>query len=158
MLEQRAHQMASDTTWKQEIESLETALATPLIPGELTDWIQTVKQFWEIASQTIHKRASELHSWQLQQIGSQDPSLLSQVERLQREGEALLREADEFGRLLDHTAHHATKLERDGTRTNDFLEKLADRGLALIIRVRKQEVALETWFVEAFNRDRGAVD
>jgi hypothetical protein len=35
---------------------------------------------------------------------------------------------------------------------------LIDEGLTFIARVRKQATAIQTWFVEAFNRDRGAVD
>jgi hypothetical protein len=38
------------------------------------------------------------------------------------------------------------------------VKKLVDQGMALVTQIRKQEVAIQTWFIEAFNRDRGSVD
>jgi hypothetical protein len=35
---------------------------------------------------------------------------------------------------------------------------LVDQGLALVLRIRKQEAAARTWYVEAFQRDRGVGD
>jgi hypothetical protein len=38
------------------------------------------------------------------------------------------------------------------------MQDLIDAGLKLVIRVRTQEQAIRTWFLEAFDRDRGTAD
>jgi len=35
---------------------------------------------------------------------------------------------------------------------------LVDDGIEFITRMRKQEAAVQAWFVEAFTRDRGVAD
>jgi hypothetical protein len=38
------------------------------------------------------------------------------------------------------------------------LDRFVTESLALVVRIRKQELAVRTWVVEAFTRDRGDAD
>jgi hypothetical protein len=50
------------------------------------------------------------------------------------------------------------RVEPDEMRAESAMAEFAQTLLDLVQRLRKQEVALRTWLVEAFTRDRGAVD
>jgi hypothetical protein len=80
------------------------------------------------------------------------------VELLQAEDLAIQSDQVMLGQLINNTTQQAPKLEPDEGKANDLLKDLIDAGLAFVTRVRKQEVAIQTWFFEAFNRDRGPVD
>jgi hypothetical protein len=84
--------------------------------------------------------------------------LLPKVEQLQAEDKAILEECDALDQMVARTTSHAPKLEPDEEKARQHTKVLTDAGIALVTRVRKQETALQTWYVEAFNRDRGAVD
>jgi hypothetical protein len=49
-------------------------------------------------------------------------------------------------------------MEPDEAKAQPHIQKLVDTSVALVTRVRKQDVALQTWFAEAFNRERGGGD
>ena len=53
---------------------------------------------------------------------------------------------------------HLPKLEPDEEKAQKHIKSLIDDGVAFAARVRKQSVAVQTWYVEAFDRDSGAVD
>jgi hypothetical protein len=99
-----------------------------------------------------------LHPRQFEEIAEQDQELLPQIERLKAEDEAIQCEHERIGQLVARDAQHVPKLEPDEGKAQKHVQNLIDEGIAFITRVRKQEVAVETWLVEAFNRDRGAGD
>jgi hypothetical protein len=154
---QLAHSTA-DNDLKTVLSALETRLATPLMPGELADWLAVVAESWGTAKQQIQHHSKTEHPSQFQQIGSADPELLPRVEQLQAEDAAIEQDCQSLDHLVSRIASHAPKLQPDEEKARHHVKKLVDVGIAFVTRVRKQEVALQTWFVEAFNRDRGAVD
>jgi hypothetical protein len=91
-------------------------------------------------------------------MAEEDLELLPQIERLKAEDEAIERERERIGNMVERDAQHVPKLEPDEAKAQKHVQNLIDEGLAFVMRVRKQEVALETWLVEAFNRDRGTAD
>jgi hypothetical protein len=151
-------QSAIDDELKAALASFETSLATPVVSGELADWLDTLKKSWAVASANIHRAAERGHAAELEQIGSADPELLPRVEQLQAEDKAIEQARHTFDQAMTRITTHAPKLEPDEEKAQQHVRKLVDEGMALVTRVRKQEVAIQTWFVEAFNRDRGAVD
>jgi hypothetical protein len=151
-------QSATDTDLKNALSALETSLATPLVSGELSDWLDNAKQTWAKASAQIQDCIEHGHPTQLEQIGNADPELLPRVEQLQAEDAAIEQDRQAFDQAVSRVAVHAPKLEPDEEKAQQHVKKLVDEGMALLARVRKQEVAIQTWFVEAFNRDRGAGD
>jgi hypothetical protein len=154
----RPPQPATEDTLKSALSALETSLATPLVSGELSDWLEAITNSWKTASAALQPYLEHEHRSQLEQIGNADPEMLPRVEQLQAEDCAIERDRQSFDHALSRTAAHLPKLEPDEEKAQQHVKKLIDEGLAFVTRVRKQEVALQTWFVEAFNRDRGAGD
>jgi hypothetical protein len=151
-------QAVSENALKNALTAFETSLATPVISGELANWLRGVQAAWTDASEQVHFSVKHAHPRQFEEIGSADPELLPQTEQLQAEDAAIEEERERFSTALKRSAEHIPKLEPDEGKAQQHTKKLVDEGLALITRVRKQEVAIGTWFVEAFNRDRGGGD
>ena len=143
---------------KTALERFETCLETPVVAGELIAWFDEAQTAWADAAAQIHQHATEIHSRQYKQIAKEDPELLPLVEKLRAEDEAIDEDRDEFDRVLRRCAEQAPKFEPDEERIAGHTKALVDEGIALVNRVRKQEVAVQTWFVEAFTRDRGVAD
>ena len=143
---------------KNALAAFETSLATPVVSGELTEWLDAAKQSWTEVSAKTHYQAKHAHPRQFDQIAKEDPELLPRVEQLQAEDAAIEQDRETLSQIVSSTTLHAPKLEPDEEKAQHHIKKLVDEGMAFIVRVRKQEVAIQTWFVEAFNRDRGAGD
>jgi hypothetical protein len=146
---------AADTELRAALTAFETSLATPLVSGELAKWTETVKSAWEPTSQQVQHHAECDHPSQYEEIGGADPELLPRVEQLQSEDRAIEQDRHSLDQLVTRIASHLPKLEPDEEKAQQHVKKLVDEGIAFITRVRKHEVAIQTWFVEAFNRDRG---
>jgi hypothetical protein len=158
MISEKSTESASHDELKASLEAFETSLETPVISGELTDWLEAVNKTWSEASAQIQDRMRDEHARQFDEMGKEDPELLPRVELLQAEDGAIEADRLALGQLITNTSQQAPKLEPDEGKANDLLKDLIDAGLALVTRVRTQEVAIQTWFFEAFNRDRGPVD
>lgn len=151
-------QSNSENELKATLSAFETSLATPVVSGELAEWVGAVEKSWAEASAQVHYEIRHRHPRQYEQMSKEDPELLPRVEQLQGEDAAIEQEREKLSHTVARTAQHVPKLEPDEERAQQHTKKLVDEGMAFIARVRKQEVAIQTWFVEAFNRDRGAVD
>ena len=157
MITEKATQTAEDEL-KTALSAFETSLATPVVSGELTEWLDTVKQSWAEVLAKSHYQTKHEHPRQFEQISKQDPELLPRVEQLQAEDDAIEHDGETLSQIVSRTTAHAPKLEPDEEKAQHHTKRLVDEGMAFIVRMRKQEVAIQTWFVEAFNRDRGAGD
>jgi hypothetical protein len=74
------------------------------------------------------------------------------------EDEAIEAEREKLTQTVSRMAQHIPKMEPDEAKAQPHLQALSDQAVPFIARVRKQEVALQTWFAEAFNRERGGGD
>ena len=74
------------------------------------------------------------------------------------EDDAIEQQRELFSTVVHRVTQHVPKLEPDEEKAQKHTKTLVDDGTAFLTRVRKQEAAVQTWYVEAFNRDRGAVD
>jgi hypothetical protein len=146
------------TPLRESLDKLEVALTTPIIAGELADWLLELRTLWEDASAQLHAALERDHPRQHQQISKEDQEMFATVEKLQAEDAAIAEESECFGRLLARVAEHAPKFERDEEKIRSHTDALLNTGLALVVRIKKQEVALQTWFIESFTRDRGTGD
>jgi hypothetical protein len=133
-------------------------LGTPVVSGELAEWIDTVSKSWVEASAQVHYQVKHRNPRQYEQIAKEDPELLPRIEQLQAEDAAIEEDRERLGNTVHRTAQHVPRMEPDEEKARHHTKKLIDEGLTFIARVRKQATAIQTWFVEAFNRDRGAVD
>jgi hypothetical protein len=143
---------------KQALGAFETSLATPIVSGDLAAWAAEVRKSWTEASAQIHFQAKHSHARQYDEIGEQDPELFSRIEQLKKEDEAIEAERERLNQLVQRVTEHAPKMEPDEEKAKKYTQSLVDEGMALLAQVRKQEVAIQTWYVEAFSRDGGAVD
>jgi hypothetical protein len=70
----------------------------------------------------------------------------------------ILAEAEQRFKMVSQLSKRSERLEPDEGHARRALETIVDGGLKLVIRIRKQEVAISTWLMEAFDRDRGVAD
>jgi seryl-tRNA synthetase len=143
---------------KAALTTFETSLLAPTISGELTPWLDEVQKAWNEASAQIHFHVKHLHPRQYDEISKQDPELLSRVEQMQAEDAAIEQQRAQLSLSIGRVAEHAPKMEPDEEKSQKYTKAIIDAGTALVMQVRKQDVAVQTWYVEAFNRDGGAVD
>ena len=143
---------------KAALEVLETSIATPIVPGELATWLADLQHAWAEAAAQVHFHVKHLHPRQFEEIAEQDPELLPRIELLKAEDAAIEEERGKLNDRVVRLVEHAPQIEPDEEKVKSHLKGVIDDATALIVRVRKQTVALQTWYMEAFNRDRGAVD
>src|SRR3954454_7065010 len=128
---------------KNALTSFETNLLTPTVSGELPSWLEDVQKTWTEASAQVHYYTKHLHPRQHDEIGKQDPELLPRVELLKAEDEAIERDCEQLSQLIGRVGQHAPKLEPDEEKAEKYVKNLVDAGTAFLIRVRKQEVAIQ---------------
>jgi uncharacterized coiled-coil DUF342 family protein len=143
---------------KAVLTEFETSLLTPTISGELASWLEEVQKTWEEASAQIHFHVKHLHPRQYDEISKQDPELLPRIDQLRAEDEVIEQQRAQLAQSIGRVGQHALKMEPDEEKAQKHIKVIVDVGTAFLIQVRKQEVAVQTWYVEAFNRDGGAVD
>lgn len=148
----------SEHALKQSLENFETCLVTPAMAGELVSWIEELRGPWVDLYAQVREHAREFHPRQYKQISKEDPELLPRTEKLAAEDFAIEEDAEEFERALHRFAEHAPKFEPDEEKVAKHLKALVDDGVEFVTRVRKQEAAVQAWFLEAFTRDRGVAD
>lgn len=148
----------SEQALKTTLEQFETCLLTPVMAGELGAWCEEVRAAWGAAVAEVREHGRDLHPRQYNQISKEDPELLPRTEKLSAEDAAIEEDAEEFDRHLHRFAERAPKFEPDEEKVAEHLQALVDDGVALVTRIRKQEAAVQAWFVEAFTRDRGVAD
>jgi hypothetical protein len=143
---------------KPALERFETCLLSPVVPGELAEWTNEVKDAWCECVAQIREHIREFHPRQYKQISKEDPELLPRTEKLQAADAELEEDCEEFDRAVRRFAEHAPKFEPDEEKIAGHVKSLVDAGVVLVTSVRKQEAAVQTWFIEAFTRDRGVAD
>jgi hypothetical protein len=148
----------SDDHLKTSLAAFETSLLTPRVSGELGPWLEQVQKTWEEASAQIHYHLKHLHPRQYEEISKQDAELLPRIDQLRAEDDAIEHQRGQLSQSIGRLGQHAPKLEPDEEKAQKHINLIVSAGTVFLIQVRKQEVAVQTWYVEAFNRDGGAVD
>ena len=140
------------------LAALETALLTPVVSGEMEAWARTAQQ----AATELDRRLppylrSVLHP-QYAEIARSDAELLPRVEQLIAEDQNLLLEQSAFCDRINTFALRAAQVKRDEAQVAAERDGLEEEGIGLIVRIKKQRAAADTWLAEANYRDRGPVD
>jgi len=151
-------QASSDMELKTALTDLETNFSIPIVSGELDSWITEVQKAWKEASATIHYTTKHLHPRQYEQMIKEDQALLPRIDLLKSEDDVIEQQREQLGQSVARAAQHIPRLEPDEAKALKQVQSFVDEGLKFVVRVRKHEIAVQTWFGEAFNRDRGAVD
>ena len=143
---------------KAVLTTFESSLLTPTVCGELATWLEEVQKSWEEASTQVHYHIKHLHPRQYDEISKQDPELLPRIDQLRAEDEAIEQQRALLAQAIGRVGQHVPKMEPDEEKAAKYTKAMIDSGTAFLIQVRKQEAAVQTWYVEAFNRDGGSVD
>ncbi len=155
---ERNNSADAEAAFKSSLDEFERALLHPLISGELSTWVQDIQHDWSEAASHIHYQLKHQHPRQYEEIAQQDPELLSRIDLLKAEDAAIEEHREKISQAVARVAEHVPKLEPDEAKAEKHTKPLVDDGMAFVARVRKQVVAVQTWYIEAFNRDRGAGD
>ncbi len=137
---------------------LEWCLETPVIPGEMERWTTNVEEAFNQVEPLLVDEIENQHPKKMKQISKEDPGLLHRVDSLKEQDQVLLKDLEQLRTKLDQLSNKAEAVEPDEARIEDKIGKFVDSGIAFIIASRKQEVAIDTWLMEALERDRGIVD
>ncbi len=140
------------------LETLEQRLETPIVPGELASWVEEAVPAWDRAEAQLRSHVETMHPKQLKEILRQDRGLAARVEQIQQADADLLQQIGQVRQIVNKLRAAADDLEPDEKPAEDATTALVDQGLQMVIAARKQEAAISTWYVEAFERDRGVVD
>ena len=149
----------SQCEFLESLKNFETALETPIISGELMNWAETAKDACEELGEILCNNLQDKHAELFARILKEDDEMGSRVESL-RAIDQELRNEDLVGvqRSLNLVLERASAVEPDESKLKEQLGKTVEQALAFVIKARTQETAIATWFMEAFNRDRGVGD
>lgn len=141
------------------LEEFETSLETPLMSGDLTDWVTTVQRACEQVGELLRGEVQREHAALYVTISREDPELASRVEKLRETDEQL--SVVDFGEVqlsLKQLFDRAQSAEQDEAKAKLLSAEVVKQALAFVISARTQETAIATWFSESFNRDSGFGD
>lgn len=149
-----------DEPLQHALTILEQQLETPVVPGELDGWLETVLEHWSETGKQLRLTIEVEHPPATKEIDREDLELHRRVEQIREEDQQLLLAFDELTRDLQRlqTAVENVGPQESETKAEKPLHDLTERALAMVIRIRKQEQAIKTWLCESLERDRGDVD
>lgn len=150
----------SSAELERALAVLEDRLETPFVPGELDEWCKETQEAFETLRELYRVEVRPAHERQLAEIREQDPGLDTRVARMAEEDEALVVELQRLGSLLSVLSGKVDPKveETDDSGTEEELPHLIRQMLEVVIRIRMLEKSLQTWFIEAFERDQGVAD
>lgn len=140
------------------LEIFEENLETPIVPGELPNWLRAVQQSCQRMRIALVREFEETHPSMFKEIEEQDAGLMQRVEQMHQTDGELWKRCLEVESLWQALGPRAEKLEPHESRLHPRISELTSRSLKLVVDVRREEQAVKTWYVEAFQRDRGEVD
>ncbi len=150
----------ADTTTllDDRLAELEVTLSTPRLSGELSEWSQRVCQAAQGLASVLEVELAQLRQEQFQVLLAEDTSLACRVDEIKAADEANRRVSREIAEQLCGIASETAARSDAETEFQSQVAELAEAGLRLVVDVRKQETAMNTWYQEAFQRDRGVAD
>lgn len=137
---------------------LETALLTPVVSGELESWAKTAQDATADLSRCLPEYVKSVLHPQYAEIAKSDTELLARVQQLIAEDQNLVLDQAAFTRRMNDSAQRASQIKKDEAQVAADRLQLEQEGIALVLRIKKQRAAADTWLVEANYRDRGPVD
>lgn len=148
----------AEQSLKEALGRLERRLETPVVPGELTEWIRAAVDACHDVGPALVRQMRKTHEPILDEMAREDFELVHRIEALRKEDEELRCDYQRLRDAADALAEQAEAAEPHERRWDERRASFVRQGLDFVIRARTQELAVETWFLEAFDRDRGVVD
>jgi hypothetical protein len=145
-------------TLRAALDTLERCCATPVVPGELVTWLETIETAFAELESSLRQQIDRRHRAQFEQIMRDDPALQRPVEQLKREDGELAQVFEHLKQRATALAERAAALEPDEGSMSEEVDRFSRDGAWFVIRVRKQDTAIRTWLGEAVRREHGAGD
>jgi hypothetical protein len=142
----------------ERLEQLERTVYVPIVSGEVTQWLDAVAKSVKRVEETVCGYFRAVHPALFEQITEYDPEQNSRVQALEGEDDeicACLHALVDFAEKLQGAGEF---VEPDERLIANATKELSDRAVGLVLRIRKHETEISTWYVEAMMRDRGPVD
>jgi hypothetical protein len=169
-----------------ELANFEQCASTPFVPGELDSWLDEVRTAWQALWPQLQVQTQYIHAKEFAQIAHEDPELSCRVREMREEDTALMALTDQLSdqlkwmekRLEEGTAEPEFGEKVTGPDNKDIdptsrdfqdkgametdlkqdLDQFVTESLSLVSRIRKQEITVRTWLMEAYTRDKGVMD
>lgn len=142
----------------QRLADLEEALEMPAVAGELPHWTARAANAARVVHSLLNEHLAKAHREDFAEIARQDLEMAACIDKMKAEDKTIRLEFERFMELAKNVAAAAARVEPDELTMAKAVRHLVDTGLALVLRIRKQEAAVRTWYIEAFQRDRGVGD
>jgi hypothetical protein len=98
------------------------------------------------------------HASIFETIADSDPEMLGRVEKLEAEDDALLKLIGEAHSQAKTLQTLGAAVGRDEERASKLQKAFTAAAESLVLRLKKQELAIEVWLTESQTRDRGVKD
>lgn len=147
-----------ETEFLTALADFERCLETPVVPGELPNWLRTVRQASMDVRVQLKREIDETHNQLLDDMVEQDFELAPRAQEMKDADHALISRLEELQKTFDRLAEMAERAEPHEAKLDEHVEQFTNEALQFVIECRKHENALTTWYMEAFNRDRGIAD
>lgn len=143
---------------EETLAKVETALLSPVVSGELKEWLHNVREAAATFAVDWTRYLNTVLHMEYRQIVETDAELSSSVEKMIHTDQMLLDQLAKFHEDLHALERRAEQLQWQETKLAADRQRLEDEGIKLIVQIKKQRAAAETWLAEAFYRDRGVKD
>jgi hypothetical protein len=150
--------LAPTAVLNETMGKLESALLSPVISGELATWIRNVQESAATFALDFTCYLNTVLHVQYAEIARTDPELLTRVEQLIEADQKLLKDVAAFHEELHLLGQRAVQVDKHESKLAEQRERVEQRGIDLLLRIKKQQAAADAWLAEAHYRDRGVAD
>ena len=141
------------------LTALESSLATPVVSGELTEWVTNALRDCEQVKANLQSDWRRIHADLFKNILRENADLSAQVEKLRAVDDKISQvDCDEVISSLNQLLVRAQSAGQDEAKLAGVMEDVVKRAMKFVIAARGQETAIAAWLSEAFNRDLGSGD
>ena len=146
-----------DSLFESELKKFENEVGVPVVPGELRNWCSALNErLTPLIEAWKARRQSE--KARIEEILRTDLELAHRAETLQQQRVELSDRLDRFQADIQRLLTQDTKDPQGSWEPAETLKKLREDLLAWIVHCRAHDKEIDTWMLEAIQRDRGSVD
>ena len=149
---------AHDNQFLAALDRLEASLETPVVPGDLPNWLDRARTAFRDAGTALEKEVAGPHEEIFAEILAQDMALAARVDRMKEKDQELVSSFGDLMTTVEQLCDRAEHVEPHESKIDEQTTQLVDHGLSFVLESRKQYKAITTWYRECFNRDRGVAD
>lgn len=142
----------------EALQRLEEHLELPYVSGDLHAWSEALRQLINDAKDRVRAEFASEHNRTFDTIVKNHSNLRQQVEKLRQEDPEILKALDDLSQQADQFASGIDETVLAGQQFQAKREQLVNDGLSLVLRIRRQRAAINTWLGEAMQRDNGVGD